>query len=532
MGTSAGRTRRWPSSRVGPLAAELAGIPFAELFADAGQVLMACARTRPVECALRRPTGADRRVICQLAWRDLAPGSDVWSFEDVTQLRAAELELLRTSQDLHRANREAASLREELRAEREGREELLAVVSHELRTPVTVIGGYSRLLLAGDAGPVTDEQRRFLLESAKSCQRLNEFIGKLIEASREKKGGEVLELGSHALQPVIETVRELLLPLAAESDSRILVRIDSAAAVRPLRPAARPADPHEPDRQRDPARAAPRRSSRSRRARCRRRWAAVASSRSASRTTVRASLRSTGNASSSPGSSSPEAGGRAASGSGSRSAGGWSRRTAARSRWRSGPAAAAGSASRCPQRTRPGARRSASRGAGPQPSGRQVARASPRRGAGRRVLVVDDAEAIRTYLAHLLELRGYEVDTAEDGRSALALLEGGAAPDVVLLDVMMPGQDGLATLARIREEHPGVSVVMLSVVGKAATIVEAMQLGAADYLNKPFEEAELEAALARVFERRALEQERVALGRRARRAPARRSPGRARRCSA
>ncbi len=212
------------------LAAELAGVPFADLVADAGLVLMDCARTRPVECALRRPTGADRRVICQLAWRDLAPGSDVWSFEDVTQLRAVELELLRTSQDLHRANREAASLREELSAEREGREELLAVVSHELRTPVTVIGGYSRLLLAGEAGAVTDEQRRFLLESAKSCQRLNEFIGKLFEASREKKGGEVLELGSHALQPVVETVRELLFPLAAERDSRILVRVDSAAA--------------------------------------------------------------------------------------------------------------------------------------------------------------------------------------------------------------------------------------------------------------------------------------------------------------
>ena len=85
--------------------------------------------------------------------------------------------------------------------------------------------------------------------------------------------------------------------------------------------------------------------------------------------------------------------------------------------------------------------------------------------AGRRVLIVDDAEGVRTFVAHLLELRGYAVDTAEDGRSALALLEGGAAPDVVLLDVMMPGQDGLATLTRIRAEHPEVSVVMLSVVG-------------------------------------------------------------------
>ena len=129
-----------------------------------------------------------------------------------------------------------------------------------------------------------------------------------------------------------------------------------------------------------------------------------------------------------------------------------------------------------------------------------------------RVLVVDDAEGIRTFVAHLLELRGFDVDTAEDGRSALALLEGGAAPDVVLLDVMMPGQDGLATLARIRAEHPEVSVVMLSVVGKTGTIVEAMRLGAVDYLNKPFEEQELEATLAKVLERRALEHELHALG--------------------
>ncbi len=129
-----------------------------------------------------------------------------------------------------------------------------------------------------------------------------------------------------------------------------------------------------------------------------------------------------------------------------------------------------------------------------------------------RILVVDDAEGIRTFVAHLLELRGFDVDTAEDGRSALALLEGGAAPDVVLLDVMMPGQDGLVTLARIREAHPEMSVVMLSVVGKTGTIVEAMRLGAVDYLNKPFEEEELEATLMKVLERRSLSRELAALG--------------------
>ena len=118
-----------------------------------------------------------------------------------------------------------------------------------------------------------------------------------------------------------------------------------------------------------------------------------------------------------------------------------------------------------------------------------------------RALIVDDAESIRSYLASLLELKGFEVDTAEDGRKAVRLLEAGAAPDVILLDVMMPGEDGLTTLTRMRELDPHVPVVMLSVVGTAATIVEAMRLGASDYLNKPFEEEELEASLKRVIER-------------------------------
>ncbi len=130
------------------------------------------------------------------------------------------------------------------------------------------------------------------------------------------------------------------------------------------------------------------------------------------------------------------------------------------------------------------------------------------RGRQRRILVVDDAEGIRSYVASLLELKGYQVDTAEDGRRALALLENGAAPDAVLLDVMMPGLDGLETLRRIRAQDARLPVLMLSVVGRAATIVEAMRLGASDYLNKPFEEEDLEAALGRVFEHSALAEER------------------------
>jgi two-component system response regulator AtoC len=128
-----------------------------------------------------------------------------------------------------------------------------------------------------------------------------------------------------------------------------------------------------------------------------------------------------------------------------------------------------------------------------------------------RVLVVDDSEGIRGYLANLLELRGYQVDTADSGRAALALLDGGAAPSAILLDVMMPGLDGIATLREIRERDPDVPVIMLSVVGRASTIVEAMQAGASDYLNKPFEEEELVLTLRQVLEMAQLASEREEL---------------------
>jgi DNA-binding NtrC family response regulator len=115
-----------------------------------------------------------------------------------------------------------------------------------------------------------------------------------------------------------------------------------------------------------------------------------------------------------------------------------------------------------------------------------------------RALIVDDAEGMRAYLASLFEARGFEVDTCDDGGRALTLLESGADPNVVLLDVMMPRMDGIATLAELRKTWPDLPVLMVSVVGKATTIVQAMQLGAADYLTKPFEEAELDAALDRL----------------------------------
>jgi DNA-binding NtrC family response regulator len=118
-----------------------------------------------------------------------------------------------------------------------------------------------------------------------------------------------------------------------------------------------------------------------------------------------------------------------------------------------------------------------------------------------RILVVDDSESIRRYVADWLTQEGYRVDSAEDGRRALALLDAGLSPDLVLLDVMMPNMDGLEVLRAIRERAPRLPVVMVSVVASARTIVDAMRAGASDYLSKPLDESALAVLIPRVLER-------------------------------
>ena len=108
------------------------------------------------------------------------------------------------------------------------------------------------------------------------------------------------------------------------------------------------------------------------------------------------------------------------------------------------------------------------------------------------ILVVADAEGIRNYLQNLLSLKGFQTRTADGGEEALQMIAAGFKPSLVILDVMMPEMDGLETLRRIKALEPDLPVIMLSVVGKARTIVEAMNIGASDYINKPFEEFSLE----------------------------------------
>jgi two-component system response regulator AtoC len=101
------------------------------------------------------------------------------------------------------------------------------------------------------------------------------------------------------------------------------------------------------------------------------------------------------------------------------------------------------------------------------------------------VAIVDDDASFAAYLRTFLSLRGYEARCYTRGDEVLASMKQAEAPDVVLLDVMMPGLDGLATLRALKASRPEAQVIMLSGRNQASTIVEAVRLGAADYVVKP-----------------------------------------------
>ncbi len=124
----------------------------------------------------------------------------------------------------------------------------------------------------------------------------------------------------------------------------------------------------------------------------------------------------------------------------------------------------------------------------------------------RRVLVVDDEQGVREALRQVLEYEEYEVHTAESGVEALGAYTG-FHPHVVLLDVKMAGMDGLETLAKLRAVDPRAQVVMISGHGSIQTAVEATQLGAYDFLEKPLDTDRVLVTLRNVFEHVALESE-------------------------
>jgi two-component system, NtrC family, response regulator AtoC len=128
----------------------------------------------------------------------------------------------------------------------------------------------------------------------------------------------------------------------------------------------------------------------------------------------------------------------------------------------------------------------------------------------RRVLVVDDEENIRLVLRTLLRKHGYDVEIADNGESALALLDT-FGPDVILTDVRMPKMGGMDLLATLKAKQHPATVIVMSAYGNVDLALEAMKAGAYDYVGKPFKPDEIVLALKKAEEREALRRENRAL---------------------
>ncbi len=119
------------------------------------------------------------------------------------------------------------------------------------------------------------------------------------------------------------------------------------------------------------------------------------------------------------------------------------------------------------------------------------------------ILVIDDEAPMRLGLQEVLGRAGYRVETAADGEAGIARLDRGGV-DAVVTDLRMPGKDGMEVLRHAQERHPGVLVYMISAHGDIPTAVEAMKLGAQDFIQKPFRIDEVRARVRAGLDQREL----------------------------
>jgi PAS domain S-box-containing protein len=117
-----------------------------------------------------------------------------------------------------------------------------------------------------------------------------------------------------------------------------------------------------------------------------------------------------------------------------------------------------------------------------------------------KVLLIDDERRIRQTFARTLKLIGYTVTTAEDGETGLAQFDA-EQPDIVLLDLRMPGIDGLMVLQEMRKRDPEANVILATGHGDKDAVIETLRAGASDFLSKPVDHVSLESALRRAEER-------------------------------
>ena len=115
------------------------------------------------------------------------------------------------------------------------------------------------------------------------------------------------------------------------------------------------------------------------------------------------------------------------------------------------------------------------------------------------ILLVDDEPSVLRYTKTLLEIENYHVETAASGEEALQRMNRGPAPNLIVLDMVMPGMDGLQTLENCKKLRPDQKVLMISCVNDTNKVVQAIKLGASDYVTKPFLSPQFQGAIRRAL---------------------------------
>ncbi|HTZ89086.1 MAG TPA: sigma-54 dependent transcriptional regulator [Alloacidobacterium sp.] len=138
--------------------------------------------------------------------------------------------------------------------------------------------------------------------------------------------------------------------------------------------------------------------------------------------------------------------------------------------------------------------------------------ASPQSERAHRILIIDDEASIRESLETLLTLEGYAVETAPEGESGLDQIDR-ASYDLVLLDLALPGKNGLEILHLIRERHPDLPVIMITAFGTVDNVVEAIRTGAQNFVQKPWDNEKLLADIRSAIARYHAEEENIQLKR-------------------
>jgi signal transduction histidine kinase len=220
----------WASRRLADLlgcasVGELVGERLSDRFVDMGEGL-----PRPdagaVRCGLRGQIEGCRGLQVR---RVSVRSGELWMAGSGEALYSQEPEADISSMSLEQARAEVAGLRAELANQTREREQFLAVLAHELRTPITVIGGYHRLLLSCDSGPLNEAQSRYLTQSAKSCRNLDALVENILDVSPESLSDFDLDIQSTKIESIITSACGSLAPVLEKKCLRIETRIDADA---------------------------------------------------------------------------------------------------------------------------------------------------------------------------------------------------------------------------------------------------------------------------------------------------------------